>query len=290
MELYQLQYFLEAARQKNFTRAAAKLHLAQAALSEQIRKLESELGTPLFQRGRRESVLTAAGETLRGHAETLLQQAEAARRAVHELVGLRGGRLVIGAIPSVSAGLLPAPIAAFRKRYPQIELVLAEGTSEAVADWVEAGRVEVGIVQSPTTEGTFAERALMTERFVLLVPLEHPLAQRREIDLKAFAAEPFVFFKGRARLSALAACRDAGFEPRMACESGELETVRALVAAGLGVALLPELAARRARPECALLRVRKPKVERQLSLIAKRGHTASHAAAAFEELLRKACR
>jgi len=290
MELYQLQYFLEAARQKNFTRAAAKLHLAQAALSEQIRKLESELGTALFQRGRRESVLTAAGETLRGHAETLLQQAEAARRAVQELVGLRGGRLAIGAIPSVSAGLLPAPIAAFRKRYPQIEFVLAEGTSEAVAESVEAGRVEVGIVQSPTTEGTFAERALMTERFLLLVPTEHPLAQRREIDLKVFAAEPFVFFKGRARQSALGACRDAGFEPRMACESGELETVRALVAAGLGVALLPELAARRARPECALLRVRRPKIERQLSLIAKRGHTASPAAVAFEELLRKACR
>jgi len=286
MELYQLQYFLEAARQKNFTRAAAKLHLAQAALSEQIRKLESELETPLFQRGRRESVLTAAGETLALHAETLLQQAETARRAVQEVVGLRGGRLAIGAIPSVSAGLLPMPIARFRQRYPKVELVLAEGTSETVAEWVEAGRVELGIVQSPTTEGQFAERILMTERFVLLVPTAHALAGRREVDLKAFAAEPFVFFKGRARMSALAACRSAGFDPRMACESGELETVRALVAAGLGVALLPELAARRARPECALLRVRRPRVERQLSLIRKRGHTASSAAAAFEELLR----
>ncbi len=288
MELYQLQYFLEAARQKNFTRAAAKLHLAQAALSEQIRKLENEVGAPLFQRGRRESVLTAAGETLAVHAEALLQQAEAARRAVQELIGLRGGRLVIGTIPSVSAGLLPAPIARFRQRYPQVELVLAEGTSETVADWVEAGRVELGIVQSPTTEGLFAERILMTERFLLLLPNDHPLAGRREADLKALAAEPFVFFKGRARESALAACRAAGFEPRMACESGELETVRALVAAGLGVALLPELAARRARPECALLRVRRPKVERQLSLIRKRGHTASNAATAFEELLSKA--
>jgi DNA-binding transcriptional LysR family regulator len=169
-------------------------------------------------------------------------------------------------------------------------LVLVEGTSEAVADWVETGRVELGIVQNPTTEGTFAERILMTERFVLVVPIGHALAGRREVDLKAFAAEPFVFFKGRARMSALTACRSAGFEPRLACESGELETVRALVAAGLGVALLPELAARRARAECALLRVRRPKVERQLSLISKRGHTASSAAAAFEELLRKAGR
>lgn len=287
MELYQLQYFLEAARQKNFTRAAGRLHLAQAALSEQIRKLESEVGAPLFQRGRRESVLTAAGETLAVHAGALLQQAEAARRAVQELIGLRGGRLVIGAIPSISAGLLPAPIARFRQRHPQVELVLAEGTSETVAEWVESGRVEFGLVQSPTPEGAFAERILMTERFLLLVPNNHALAGRREADLKALATEPFVFFKGRARESALAACRAAGFEPRMACESGELETVRALVAAGLGVALLPELAARRARPECALLRVRRPKVERQLSLIRKRGHTASTAATAFEELLRR---
>src|SRR6476469_9702574 len=103
MELYQLQYFLEAARQRNFTRAAAQLNLAQAPLSEQIRKLEDELGTSLFQRGRRESVLTAAGETLRVHAEGLLERAEAARCAVQELVGLRRGRRTIGAIPSVSA-------------------------------------------------------------------------------------------------------------------------------------------------------------------------------------------
>lgn len=290
MELYQLQYFLEVARQKNFTRAAAKLHLAQAALSEQIRKLESEVGAPLFQRGRRESVLTAAGEALALHAESLLQQAEAARRAVQELIGLRGGRLVIGAIPSVSAGLLPAPVARFRQCYPQVELVLAEGTSENVADWVESGRVELGVVQSPITRGLFSERVLMTERFVLLVPNGHVMAKRREVDLKVLATEPFVFFKGRARESALNACREAGFDPRMACESGELETVRALVAAGLGVALLPELAARRARPECALVRVRKPRVERQLSLIRKRGHTASNAAGAFEELLHKAGR
>jgi DNA-binding transcriptional LysR family regulator len=92
MELYQLEYFMEAARQRSFTRAAARLHLAQAALSEQIRKLEFELGTPLFNRGRRETVLTSAGETLRVHAESLLEHAETAKRAVRDLVGLRGGR------------------------------------------------------------------------------------------------------------------------------------------------------------------------------------------------------
>jgi len=286
MELYQLQYFLEVARQRNFTRAAARLHLAQAALSEQIRKLEEELATPLFQRGRRESTLTAAGETLRLHAEGLIAQASAARQAVQELVGLRGGLLVIGAIPSVSAGLLPAAVTLFRERHPGVELVIAEGTSESVAEGVESGRVEMGIIQHPTPAGPFEERPLLTECFVLLAPPRHAIARRRDVRLAELAGESFVSFKGRARESALEACRAAGFEPRLACESGELDTVRALVAAGLGIALLPELAAQRAKPACALVRLSEPRVERQLVIVTRRGYAPSPAAAEFEALLR----
>jgi DNA-binding transcriptional LysR family regulator len=286
MELYQLQYFLEVARQRNFTRAAERLHLAQAALSEQIRKLEEELATPLFQRGRRESTLTAAGETLRTHAEALLERAAAARQAVQELVGLRSGRLVIGAIPSVSAGLLPAAVTAFRKRHPQVELVIAEGTSESVAEGVESGRVEMGVIQHPTPAGPFDERTLLTEPFVILAGPQHAIARQRSVSLRELAGETFVFFKGRARESALAACRAEGFEPRLACESGELETVRALVAAGLGLAILPELAAQRARPACALVRIKEPNVERKLVIVTRRGHAPSPAATEFETLLR----
>ena len=287
MELYQLEYFLEAARQRNFTRAAARLHLAQAALSEQIRKLEAEFGTPLFQRGRRESVLTAAGETLRLHAEGLIERAALARRAVQELVGLRGGRLAIGAIPSVSACLLPAAVATFRAAHPEVELVLAEGTSEAVAEWVESGRVELGLVQLPTSGGRFAEHPLLTEPFVVLAPSAHRIATRRSVRLAQLAGEAFVFYKGRARDTALAACRTAGFEPRVACESGELETVRALVAAGLGLALLPQLATRRLPEDCVAVRVSEPVVRRQLAVLSRAGHTSSPAAAAFRALLMK---
>ena len=215
MELYQLEYFLEAARQRNFTRAAAHLHLAQAALSEQIRKLESELGTPLFNRGRRETVLTAAGETLYQHAEALLERAEAAKRAVQDLIGLRGGRLTIGAIPSVSACLLPAAIAAFRKHHPLVELALFEGTSESVAQWVESGRVEFGIVQLPTFSGSFDEHPLFVEPFVALISRNHSFAKQKTITLTKLADESFILYKGRARDTALTACRTAGFEPRI---------------------------------------------------------------------------
>ena len=285
MELYQLEYFLEAARQRNFTRAAAHLHLAQAALSEQIRNLESELGTPLFHRGRRETVLTAAGETLRLHAEALLDRATAAREAVQDLVGLRGGRLAIGAIPSVSACVLPAAIAAFRKQHPLVELALFEGTSEAVAQWVESGRVEFGIVQLPTSGGRFDEHVLFTEPFVILVSKTHPAARQRSIRLAKLAHEPFVFYKGRARDSALAACRAAGFEPRVACESSELETIRSLVAAGLGIAILPQLATRQPAANCVAVRLHGEAIERQVALLSRAGHDASPGAAVFRRIL-----
>ncbi len=285
MELYQLEYFLEVARQRNFTRAAARLNLAQAALSEQIRKLESGLGTSLFHRGRRESTLTAAGETLRTHAEALLAAASAAKHAVQELAGLRGGRLAIGAIPSVSACLLPAAVTAFRTRHPGIDLTLAEGTSETVADWVESGRVDMGIVQSPTSGGRFDEQLLLDEPFVVLAPASHPLARRKGVHLRDLAPESFVFYKGRARDTALAACHLSGFEPLIVCESGELETVRALVAAGLGFAIIPRLAAARMTAGAAVLRLLSPGTRRQLVLLTRKGQTPSHAAAAFRTLL-----
>jgi DNA-binding transcriptional LysR family regulator len=285
MELYQLEYFLEAARQRNFTRAAARLHLAQAALSEQIRNLEGELGTPLFHRGRRETVLTAAGETLRLHAEALLDRATVARQAVQDLVGLRGGRLTIGAIPSVSACMLPAAIAAFRKRHPLVDLALFEGTSEAVAQWVESGRVEFGIVQLPTSGGNFDEHLLFTEPFVLLVAKAHPAAKQRRIALTKLAHESFVFYKGRARDTALAACRAAGFEPRIACESSELETVRSLVAAGLGVAILPQLAVRQPAANCIAIRLHGEPIERQVAALSRSAHAPSPSAAVFMKLL-----
>ncbi len=285
MELYQLEYFLEAARQRNFTRAAARLNLAQAALSEQMRKLESELGTPLFIRGRRETVLTAAGEILRGHAEALVERAAEARRDVQDLVGLRGGRLTIGAIPSVSACLLPSAIAAFLTLHPLVELALFEGTSEAIAQWVESGRVEFGIVQLPTATGSFDKDILFTEPFVLLVPRHHRAAVPSAIHLAEVASEPFIFYKGRARDTALAACRAAGFEPRIACESSELETVRSLVAAGLGIAILPQLATSQPSAGCLAVPLRGEIIERQVAILRRSGHPLSPAASVFQSML-----
>lgn len=285
MELYQLEYFLEAARQRSFTRAAQSLHLAQAALSEQMRKLEAELGTPLFNRGRRETTLTAAGEILQRHAVLLQHQAAAAHREIRDLVELRAGRLLIGCIPSVSACVLPPAIASMRRDHPRIELALLEGTSEQVAGWVESGRTELGIVQLPAPAGSFAETPLFTEAFTLLVPVSHPLSAKKSARLADLAGEGFIFYKGRARDAAHTACLAAGFEPRIVCESEELDTIRSLVGAALGIALLPELATRDPRPDCTRVKLSGPPVTRGVGLLQRQGQTLSPAARAFRELV-----
>lgn len=281
MELYQLEYFVEVARQRNFTRAAERLHIAQPALSQQMRNLEAELGATLFARGRRQTTLTAAGEALLPHAQSLLAQAEAAKHVVAEVAELRAGRLVVASIPSLSGCWLPRVVKRFRQRHPSIELAITEDSSTRVADLVDRGQAEIGFLQLPADRDRFEVHELLAEPFVVLAAADHALARRRSVRLAELRDQPFVFYKGKARETALGACREAGFEPRIACESGELETVRALVAAGLGVAVLPRLAVRAAQDGLKALELREPVVRRKLGWICRKGAPLSAAAKVF---------
>ncbi len=281
MELYQLGYFLEIARQRSFTRAAERLHMAQPALSQQMKNLEAELGTALFIRGRKETQLTAAGKAFQPRAEALLLQAEAAKAVVSDVAQLRGGKLVVAAIPSVSACLLPAVIQKFAQQHARVELQLIEDSSERVADCVESGLADIGFLQLPASKAAFATRTIISEPFVLLAAKSHALTKQKEVSLKQLAAESFIFYKGRARDTALESCRKAGFEPRVACESGELETIRALVAAGLGIAVVPQLAASHLPSTIRALTIREPKMQRQIAAVWKKGGELSPAANAL---------
>lgn len=287
MELYQLNYFVELARQGNFTRAAARLNLAQPALSQQMHKLEEELGAPLFIRGRRQTLLTAAGEAFFPRAQALLAMAETARLTVAEVAQLRRGRLTVATIPSISGCWLPDVIRRFRQMHPFIELALAEESSQKVADLVERGTAEIGFLQLPASRDAFDVHELIREPFVALVPAHHTLAGKKSIRLAQLREESFVLYKGKARDVALEACLSAGFEPRVACESGELETIRALVAAGLGVAVLPRLATESSLKSLAVLQLRDPKVERKLGWLTRKGSPRSAAARAFIQTFEK---
>ena len=285
MELYQLAYFLEIARQRSFTRAAEHLHMAQPALSQQMKNLEQELGAELFIRGRKETQLTAAGKALLPRAEALLAQAEAAKLVVADVAQLRGGRLVIAAIPSVSACLLPKVIERFGKAHRGITLQLIEESSENVAESVESGLADIGFLQPPVSKRAFETRFVITEPFVLMVAKSHPLARQKEVRLKNLGDESFIFYKGRARDSALEACRTAGFQPRVVCESGELETIRALVNAGLGVAVVPQLAASNLPKGVLSVPVRDHSMERRIAAVWKKSSALSPAASALLELV-----
>ena len=144
---------------------------------------------------------------------------------------------------------------------------------------------KLGVVQLPAPGDAFTVTPLLDESFVLLVPKSHALARRRLPKLTELSKESFVFYKGRARDVAQAACRSAGFEPRTACESGELETIRSLVAADLGVALLPELAARGSVPGCAVVRLGGNPIRRSVALLQRRGQELSPSAQSFRRLL-----
>ncbi|MDB6005670.1 MAG: hypothetical protein JWR15_2657 [Prosthecobacter sp.] len=284
MELYQIGYFIEIARQRSFTRAADRLHMAQPALSQQMKNLEAELGTALFIRGRKEEQLTAAGKEFLQRSEGILTQEEAAKAVVSDVAQLRGGKLIIAAIPSVSACLLPGLIHRFSQQHAKVELQLIEDSSERVADCVESGVADIGFLQLPASKAAFKAQTIITEPFVLLVGKTHDLAKQKSVSLRQLAAESFIFYKGRARDTALESCRKAGFEPHIVCESGELGTVRALVAAGLGLAVVPRLAAENLPNTIRTVAIREPKMQRQIAAVWQKGSVLSPAAATLLNL------
>jgi LysR family hydrogen peroxide-inducible transcriptional activator len=169
-----------------------------------------------------------------------------------------------------------------------VELQLIEDSSERVAESVESGHADLGFLLLPANKSAFESRVLVTEPFVLLLASSHALAGEKEISLKQLAAESFIFYKGRARDSALEACRKAGFEPRIACESGELETVRSLVAAQVGIAIVPQLAVNALPSQLRAVSLKQPGLQRQIAAVWKKGGGLSPAGAELLEMAVKA--
>ena len=184
----------------------------------------------------------------------------------------------------MSACLLPEVIQHFTKQHAQVALQLIEDSSERVADCVESGLADIGFLQLPASKSAFMAQPLITEPFVLLIGSSHPIASEKAVMLGQLSAVPFIFYKGRARDTALEACREAGFQPRIVCESGELGTVRALVAAGLGLAIVPRLAAGNLPASISAVSIREPKMQRQIAAVWQKGSVLSPAAATLLHL------
>jgi DNA-binding transcriptional LysR family regulator len=285
MELHQLRYFVAVAREGSMTAAATTLFLAQPTLSIQIRKLEQEVGAKLFERLARRVALTAAGRAFLEHAERALAEVERGRERVADVVGLRKGHVAVGVLPSVTAHLLPAVLAAFRAEHPGVEVRLVEHDApRAFEQLVQTGELDMAVTRMPATLAGLGARTLLREPIVLLVPHGHPLRDRPDVALRELADEGFVCMRSGYGLRELTdrLCADAGFAPRVAVESGQLSIVHGMVRGGVGVALLPRLAACGAEHVVSLS---DPQAHRELGVVWRRSALDSPPVAAFLDRL-----
>jgi LysR family transcriptional activator of glutamate synthase operon len=288
MELRQLRYLVTLADERHFTRAAALLHIAQPALSQQIRRLEDELGIALVDRTTRHVSLTAAGERLVARARRALAEVEAATAELSELSGIRSGRVVIGAMRSTGPFDLSALLAAFHALHPGVELVVREEPSELMLQHLHADALDVAFLAVNRLDAgpDVQLHPLLSEPLVVLLAPGHPLAGRRRLDMAELRDERFVVFGegGSLRRIVVQGAREAGFEPQLAFESTEQARIRAMVSRGLGVALLPESETAHDGPPVAAVPVRNPALARDVTLAWRANRRHSPAARAFLEL------
>lgn len=248
MELRHLRYFVVLAEELHFGRAARRLSITQPPLSFNIRQLEEDLGARLFERDSKRVALTAAGAAFLREALDILDHAQRARELTRAVSGGRVGRLDIGFTGSMIYRGVPKMVSAFLAEHPRIEVTLRELTTSEQVDALVHGRLDAGFVNaSAVPEGLSGEK-LVEEPFVCCLPETHPLSRERTVELKRLANEPFVMFAREASPAnydnVISVCTEAGFHPQTRFAVRQWLTIAALVANGLGVALVPKCLAR----------------------------------------------
>lgn len=244
MELHQLRYLVAIARAGSFSRAAAECRVAQPSLSQQIQKLEDELGEPLFQRSARGAVLTAAGEALLNRAERILREVEDACSEARDTSKLLRGRVAVGAIPTIAPYFLPNALATFSAENRGVELEIHEDTTAQLLQKIARMEIDLGVASLPLKGSELEVRPLFSEELLLAVPAQHPLAKQKTVHLSDLESEPFILMKEGHCLGAqtLEVCHQVKLEPNVVLRSAQIETIHALVAAGFGISLIPAMA------------------------------------------------
>ena len=289
MQLQQLRYFLEVALLRHFTQAADSLGVSQPTLSKQIHTLEQNLGAPLFERVRGAVALTAAGETLLPLARRMVADADAARDAVQEIVGLRRGRVRVGATPSLCSSLVPTVLRRFHTEHPGIDLHVNEGSTQDLINDLLASELDLALIVHPeqgVDASLHAAPVLRESLVVASVAAGPPPTAHAQLALTDLRDTPLVMFRPGYDLRdvTLEACRRAGFTPRYAVEGGEMDAVLAFVEAGLGVALVPSMVLGN-RPLLRATPLAPPGMRRTIALAHRRRAVLPHAAQALRATL-----
>jgi DNA-binding transcriptional LysR family regulator len=267
LDVRRMRVLREVAARGSFSGAAEALSFTQSAVSQHVAALEREAGTQLVERGRKGVRLTDAGRVLVGHADAILARIECAEDDLAALAGLRGGRLRLVSFQSGGATLAPRAVAAFHERHPQVELSMLEAEPDEAVGRLRGGDVDLGLVYDhESTPGLLGPDLRLThlldDRYDAILPKGHVLARPARLTLADLSGEPWVASTSDCgcRQITESVCRDAGFEPRVAFEAVETLAAQALVAAGVGVTLMPQLALTALHPGVVARRVTNPPV------------------------------
>jgi len=287
MELHQLRYFCAVAETGSFSRAAEQSHVSQPSLSQQILKLEDELGARLFDRLGRSVRLTELGKTFLPRAHAVLRELEAAKGDVVEGKEFIGGPISVGVIPTVGPYFLPARLTAFSRKFGQVRLTVVEEITPILLDRLRAGTIDVAILALPLRGHEFDTFPLLTERLFAVLPQKHKHASRPSLSLKDLRTEPFLLLRdGHCfRDTAVAACDRARLHPQIVFESGQFSSLLSMVGAGMGVSIVPEMAIEK-KSQCRYVRIADEQAVRTIGAVVLRGRSLTRAQNAFLAHLR----
>jgi LysR family transcriptional regulator, hydrogen peroxide-inducible genes activator len=286
MEIHQLRYFVAVAEEGSFSRAAAREHVAQPSLSQQIQKLEAEVDHRLFDRLSRSVVVTEAGKCLLEYARKILVEIAESRRCLDDLKQDIAGRLSIGAILTMAPYVLPKLIEKFQARYPKVELEIQEDTTENLAGRLEEGTLDIAIMSTCQKSATLQAHLLGKESLLVLVSSQHPLAKKKKIGWSDLKSEKFLLLHEVHCLSAqicrLLAAHD--LQPELALRGAQLVTIAQMVATGMGVSVVPQMMVEHDLPGgCVALPFTPPAPTREINLLRNPLRHATKAAAAFQQ-------
>lgn len=285
MQVQELRWFVAAVEDPNLTRLAGELHISQPALSRSLRRLEAMVGVQLFDRARRSLEPNEHGRTLAAHARRALTELDTGLQSVRAAGDVEQGEVRLAFLHTLGTWLVPDLVGAYRAEHPAVRFRLSQSSAGALRDGLLAGRHDLLLTSPRPADPEIGWRQLFSEPVRLAVPPGHRLAGRRRVRLREVADDEFIVLSQEHGLRALAEelCRRAGFAPRIAFEGEEVETLRGLVAAGLGVALLPELPG--APPSPPLLGVADTGATRAIGLAWHRGRYRSPASRAFADFV-----
>jgi LysR family transcriptional regulator, transcription activator of glutamate synthase operon len=288
MDLARLKSLVVLAEEGHFTRAAERLHIAQPALSQQIRKLESEVGLALVDRTTRRVHITEAGALLVDYARVMLRAADDATEALEQLAGLESGRLSIGTTQALGPLDLAAILARFHRQFPRIELTVHEDLSFQLADGLQRDALDLAFLTLDQSRTPMLEsHPVASDTLVSVLPPDHALAARKSVSLAQLSGERFAMFRGGATIRGLVeeAAIEQGMELNIAFETNSVLRMKALVSSGLAVAVLPNSDAHGPGPAVASVPLRRPALRHVVHLAWRKGRRRSPAAAAFVGLL-----